>query len=88
MTRKGPRRWGGSWHAWSTWWFTHGGLGLGLEEAQALLEMVREEDDQETAVSVVEDLDGLEKRFADQEFRRTFAGEMDPSHAFPDLNTP
>jgi len=64
---------------------TLGGLGQSLEEAQGLLEMAREEDDAETVVSVVEDLDGLEKRLAELEFRRMFSGEMDPSHAFLDV---
>ncbi len=66
---------------------TLGGLNQSLEEAQQLLEMAREEGDEETVAAVIHDLDGLEQRLADLEFRRMFAGEMDPKNAFLDIQS-
>jgi len=60
-------------------------LDAGLDESSELLEMAREEDDEETVTSVVDDLAGFEKRVADLEFRRMFAGEADASSAFLDI---
>ncbi len=60
-------------------------LSEGLEDAAGLLEMAVEEDDDETAGSVVTELDGYEKRIAELEFRRMFGGEMDSNNAFLDI---
>ena len=60
-------------------------LSEGLEDAAGLLEMAVEEDDDETAGSVVSELEGFEKRIADLEFRRMFSGEMDSNNAFLDI---
>ena len=57
----------------------------GLNEARDLLEMAAEEEDDETVDAVVADLDRLEKRVADLEFRRMFSGEMDANNAFVDI---
>lgn len=60
-------------------------LTTGLSDAGELLEMAREEDDEETIAVVAEDLANHEKAIADLEFRRMFSGEMDASHAFVDI---
>jgi peptide chain release factor 2 len=52
-----------------------------------LLELARDEADEDTARSVLADLDGLEKRLEGLEFRRMFAGEMDPANAFVDIQS-
>ncbi len=56
-----------------------------LADAGDLIEIAREEDDEDTAESVVGDLARLESEIAALEFRRMFAGEMDPSNAFLDV---
>ena len=43
------------------------------------------EQDESTVESIREDLQGAEQTVADLEFRRMFAGEMDPSNAFMDI---
>ena len=60
-------------------------LAEGLADAADLLEMAVEEGDEETVDAVAADLDGFEKKVADLEFRRMFAGEMDPNNAFLDI---
>ncbi|MBX2824886.1 MAG: peptide chain release factor 2 [Gammaproteobacteria bacterium] len=60
-------------------------LDSGLTESAELLEMAREEDDEDTVSAVIDDLAGFEKRVADLEFRRMFSGEADASSAFLDI---
>ena len=60
-------------------------LSEGLSDAEELLEMAAEEGDESTAQAVEADLEGLEKQLAELEFRRMFAGEMDPNNAFLDI---
>ncbi len=57
----------------------------GLGDAKDLLEMAREEDDEETVASVAEDLASLETRVAKLEFNRMFSGEQDAAPAFLDI---
>lgn len=57
----------------------------GLGDAKDLLEMAREEDDEETVESVAADLGSLEERVAKLEFRRMFSGEQDAAPAFVDI---
>ena len=59
----------------------------GLNDAKELLTLAQEEDDAETTESVSLDLDGYEKHLVDLEFRRMFSGEMDPNHAFMDIQS-
>jgi peptide chain release factor 2 len=59
----------------------------GLVDASELLEMAVEENDEETVDTVVSDLEHLEKRVADLEFRRMFSGEMDANNAFLDIQS-
>jgi peptide chain release factor 2 len=47
--------------------------------------MAAEEKDQDTVESVVSDLDSLQKELETLEFRRMFAGQMDPNNAFLDI---
>jgi peptide chain release factor 2 len=58
-----------------------------LGESADLLEMAAEEDDQDTADAVVEDLDSLEVQLAKLEFRRMFSNEMDPNNAYLDIQS-
>jgi peptide chain release factor 2 len=60
-------------------------LSTGLSDVAELLELAREEDDEETVGEVKLELDSLEKSLARLEFRRMFSGEMDPNNAFLDI---
>lgn len=60
-------------------------LSHGLKDGQALLELAQEVQDEEAAREVESDLEELEKRLADLEFRRMFSGEMDANNAFLDI---
>ena len=62
-------------------------LGSGLVDADGLLQMAAEEQDQESVDAVVADLDQLEQHLAQLEFRRMFSGEMDPNNAFLDIQS-
>jgi peptide chain release factor 2 len=62
-------------------------LERGLTDAEELLLMAIEEDDEETVDTVVADLDHFEHRVADLEFRRMFSGEMDANNAFLDIQS-
>ncbi len=62
-------------------------LQQGLADAQELLELAVAEQDEETVNTVVSDLNFLEKKVADLEFRRMFAGEMDANNAFLDIQS-
>ena len=60
-------------------------LSQSLEESAELLELAGEEDDQETFDSVLKDVAGAERQLEQLEFRRMFAGEMDPNNAYLDI---
>jgi len=60
-------------------------LDSGLADAEELLAMAVEEGDEETVDTVANDLDQLERKVAELEFRRMFSGEMDPNNAFLDI---
>ena len=60
-------------------------MGEKLNDAEELVEMAGEENDEATLESVRSDLAGLEKQVAELEFRRMFSGEMDPNNAFLDV---
>ncbi len=62
-------------------------LDRGLADAEELLLMAIEEDDEETVDTVVGDLDYFEHRVADLEFRRMFSGQMDANNAFLDIQS-
>lgn len=62
-------------------------LEQGLADAQELLTLAVDEDDEETVTTVVQDLQFLEKQVADLEFRRMFSGQMDANNAFLDIQS-
>ena len=62
-------------------------LGLGLTDAEDLLTLAEEEDDNETVEDVVRDLAGFEKRLAKLELQRMFSGEMDVNNAVLDIQS-
>lgn len=58
-----------------------------LADAQELLDMAVEEEDEETIETVIEDLQQLENKVAKLEFRRMFSGAMDANNAFLDIQS-
>lgn len=62
-------------------------LDTGIDDAKDLLEMVIEESDAESLVSVDSEIDDLRAQLEQLEFRRMFSGEMDPNNAFLDIQS-
>lgn len=60
-------------------------LEQGLVDAEELLMMGVEEEDDDTVEGVASDLDNYEAKVATLEFQRMFSGEMDPNNAFLDI---
>ena len=60
-------------------------LDAGCDDASDLLDLAVEEDDEETARSVEQDLMGLEATLEKLEFRRMFSGETDENNAYLDI---
>ena len=60
-------------------------LEQGLTDAEELLLMAVEENDEDTVNTVAADLEDYEKQVANLEFQRMFAGEMDANNAFLDI---
>lgn len=60
-------------------------LDAGCDDADELLDLALEEQDEETARSVEQDLASLEAELEKLEFRRMFAGETDPNNAYLDI---
>lgn len=58
-----------------------------MTEANDLLALAVEENDPDTLQVVEKDLQELESRVANLEFRRMFSGEMDPNNAFLDIQS-
>ncbi|MDP2793384.1 MAG: peptide chain release factor 2 [Sulfurisoma sp.] len=56
-----------------------------LADAQDLLDLARDEDDEDTLISVEDDLAGLNEHVAALEFRRMFANPADPNNCFIDI---
>ena len=57
----------------------------GLEGSTELLELAEGEQDEDTALAVVADVDRFEKHIETLEFQRMFSGKMDSSNAFVDI---
>ena len=62
-------------------------LTSGLNDAAELLELAVDEDDEDTANEVLGDLGSFESKVAGLEFRRMFAGELDPNNAYVDIQS-
>lgn len=62
-------------------------LATGLEDIAGLVELAVEEEDEETFIEAQTELDTLDKRLADLEFRRMFSGENDASDCYLDLQS-
>ncbi|WP_026146899.1 peptide chain release factor 2 [Methylomonas sp. MK1] len=62
-------------------------LEQGLSDAEELLLMAVEENDEETVDTVALDLEEYEKKVAALEFQRMFSGEMDANNAFLDVQS-
>lgn len=62
-------------------------MGDKLNDAEELVHMAGEENDESTVASIRTDLAELEKQIADLEFQRMFSGEMDPNNAFLDIQS-
>jgi peptide chain release factor 2 len=62
-------------------------LEQGLADAEELLVMAVEENDEETVDTVAADLEQYEAKVAGLEFQRMFSGEMDANNAFLDIQS-
>jgi peptide chain release factor 2 len=62
-------------------------LEAGCGDAQDLLDMAVEEDDECAVDDIVAELDALEAQLAKLEFRRMFSNEMDPNNAYLDIQS-
>jgi peptide chain release factor 2 len=62
-------------------------LDMGCNDAQDLLDMAVEEDDEGAVEDIVAELDALEAKLAILEFRRMFSNEMDPNNAYLDIQS-
>lgn len=59
----------------------------GVEESQDLLEMAKEEQDEDAITSIAEEVADLTKSLEKLEFRRMFSGEMDHCTAYVDVQS-
>lgn len=64
---------------------TIGELTSGLSDAQDLLDIAVEEQDEETVNELVNELAALQDKLGVLEFRRMFSNEMDPNNAYLDI---
>lgn len=62
-------------------------LEAGCGDAQDLLDMAVEENDEGAVDDIVAELDALEAQLATLEFRRMFSNEMDPNNAYLDIQS-
>jgi peptide chain release factor 2 len=60
-------------------------LDSSVVDSRDLLEMAADEDDEATVEEIEGEIDGLLKLLEQLEFRRMFAGEMDPNNAYLDI---
>lgn len=60
-------------------------LTSGLADAQDLLDIAVEEQDEETVDELVKELQALQDKLETLEFRRMFSNEMDPNNAYLDI---
>ena len=57
----------------------------GLTDAGELLDLAESEQDEDTAVAVIADLDKYQAHVEKLEFQRMFSGQMDGANAFVDI---
>jgi peptide chain release factor 2 len=62
-------------------------LTTGLSDADELLDLAVEEQDEDTANELISDLESYEQQLAALEFRRMFSGELDANDAFLDIQS-
>ncbi|EDQ02697.1 peptide chain release factor 2 [Shewanella benthica KT99] len=62
-------------------------MDTGLEDVEGLVELAIEEADEETFNDASAELDGLDKRLADLEFRRMFSGPHDIANSYLDIQS-
>lgn len=62
-------------------------LTAGLADAGDLLEMAKEENDEDTLAAVADDVEAFEQKVAGLEFRRMFSGELDGNDCFLDIQS-
>lgn len=62
-------------------------LDQGVSDSRDLLDMAVEEDDEASVADVEAEVDALDAQLAKLEFRRMFAGEMDPNNAYLDIQS-
>ena len=60
-------------------------IGQDLTDAAELFEMAREENDEDSLLSIADDVKSIEKRVAELEFRRMFSNPADPNNCFIDI---
>lgn len=60
-------------------------MAQGLEDVQGLLDLAVEADDEETFNEAVAELDGLESKLGELEFRRMFSGPYDSADCYIDI---
>ncbi|MFT4464691.1 MAG: peptide chain release factor 2 [Sodalis sp. (in: enterobacteria)] len=60
-------------------------LTQGVEDVSGLLDLAVEEDDEETFLEAQSELDGLEAKVGQLEFRRMFSGEYDSADCYVDI---
>ena len=60
-------------------------IGLDLDDAAELFEMAQSENDEDSLLSIVADVHGIEQRVAALEFRRMFSNPADPNNCFIDI---
>jgi len=60
-------------------------MSQGLEDVSGLLELAVEAEDEDTFNEAVAELDGLDKKLAELEFRRMFSGEYDSADCYMDI---
>ena len=58
-----------------------------IAESDELLKLVLEDNDPELFQSIINDIQKIEKKVSDLEFKRMFSGEMDPNNAYLDVQS-
>lgn len=59
----------------------------GLKDSSELFELAAQENDGDTAESIIKELEKVTKKVEQLEFQRMFSGEMDPNNAYVDVQS-